>query len=308
MKNVTALAFLLCCAPAAHADTFGSGANTFDIEFVRIGNPGNVADTTGTPNPAGSVPHSYRMATYEVSEQMIDKANLLGGLAITKDNRGPNKPATNVDWFEAAKFVNWLNANSGHPEAYKFPGGFGRSFALWQPGEDGYDPENRYRNRNSKYFLPSMDEWYKAAFYDPTQEIYFNYATGSNLPPQRGSNVVAPFTAVYLDQPGPSDVNFAGGFSPYGTMAQSGNVLEWIETENDFTNDEPLAPRHRRGGFFQSQANNISSSEQLVTNFPDTPQALVGFRVASAIPEPSTLLLVAMAGFGLLLPRRTRNG
>jgi hypothetical protein len=48
------------------ADTFGSGANQFDIDFVPIGNPGNPADTTGGPNPAGSVPYGYRMGTYEV--------------------------------------------------------------------------------------------------------------------------------------------------------------------------------------------------------------------------------------------------
>jgi len=52
------------------------------------------------------VPYSYRIGKYEISEQMIDKANALGGLGITKDSRGPDKPATNVTWFEAAKFVN----------------------------------------------------------------------------------------------------------------------------------------------------------------------------------------------------------
>ncbi len=54
-------AALICTASArsAAADTFGSGANTFDIEFVRIGNPGNAADTTGSPNPAGKVDYTY---------------------------------------------------------------------------------------------------------------------------------------------------------------------------------------------------------------------------------------------------------
>jgi formylglycine-generating enzyme len=45
-----------------------AGANTFDIEFVNIGNPGNAADTTGNPNPTGSVPYTYRMDTYEISD------------------------------------------------------------------------------------------------------------------------------------------------------------------------------------------------------------------------------------------------
>ena len=35
--------------------TFGSGSNSFSMEFVRIGTPGNTADTTGVPNPAGRV-------------------------------------------------------------------------------------------------------------------------------------------------------------------------------------------------------------------------------------------------------------
>src|SRR3954454_14750793 len=111
MIRILSLTSLLFLAISNHtlADTFGSGANTFDIEFVSIGNPGNAADTTGNPNPAGSVPYTYRMGKFEISEQMIDKANSLGGLGITKDTRGIDKPATSVSWFEAARFVNWLN-------------------------------------------------------------------------------------------------------------------------------------------------------------------------------------------------------
>jgi hypothetical protein len=94
--KTTILAFLLLallCA-SAYADTFGSGLNTFDIEFVNIGNPGNADDTTGDPNPAGKVDYTYRMGQFEISEDMINKANTLGGLGLTHDNRGANKPAT----------------------------------------------------------------------------------------------------------------------------------------------------------------------------------------------------------------------
>src|SRR5690606_7183804 len=92
---------------AVQADEFGGGANAFSIEFVTIGNPGNPADTTGDPNPAGSVSYAYRIGKYEISEQMIDKANALGSLGITHDNRGPDKPATEITGFEALHFVNW---------------------------------------------------------------------------------------------------------------------------------------------------------------------------------------------------------
>ena len=98
---VTLVIFLLSSG-SAQADTFGSGENLFEIEFVSIGNPGNRADFTGSPSPAGSVAYEYNLAKYEISEGMIDKANaqsVLDGtpLGITHGGRGPNKPATSVD-------------------------------------------------------------------------------------------------------------------------------------------------------------------------------------------------------------------
>ena len=83
--------FFLGLVESAAGDMFGSGANTFDIEFVPIGNPGNPADTTGDPNPAGSVAYSYRIGKFEISEQMIDKANTVGGLGITQGHPRPRQ-------------------------------------------------------------------------------------------------------------------------------------------------------------------------------------------------------------------------
>src|SRR5687768_14897228 len=134
MKTTALLIFLTCmllCAPTVQGDTFGSGANRFDIEFVLIGNPGNAADTTGNPNPVGSVPYTYRIGKFEISEQMIEKANALGGLFLSPSQRGPNKPATDISWNDMARFVNWLNTSTGSHPAYKF---------TTQPGETAYDP------------------------------------------------------------------------------------------------------------------------------------------------------------------------
>jgi len=168
MKTTTTSAFLtatlalaICFTSAAQADPFGSGANTFDIDFVTIGNPGNADDTTGSPNPAGKVDYTYRIGQFEISEDMIDKANAEGSLGITHNNRGANKPATAISWIQAAQFVNWLNTDSGSTPAYKFNGS---TFELWQSGDVGFNPNNLYRNSNARYFLPSADEWYKAAY------------------------------------------------------------------------------------------------------------------------------------------------
>ena len=134
MKTTAALillVFALLYVPTAHADTFGSGDNTFNIDFVTIGNPGNADDTDGVPDPAGKVEYSYRIGKFEISEDIIDKANNEGQLYISQNNRGANKPATNVSWGESARFVNWLNTSTGSKEAYKFDG-LG-NFQSWQP-------------------------------------------------------------------------------------------------------------------------------------------------------------------------------
>jgi hypothetical protein len=297
----------------AAADTFGSGANTFDIEFVRIGNPGNAADTNGEPNPAGSVPYTYRTGKFEISEQMIDKANAEGGLGITMFiTRGPDKPATSVNWNEAARFVNWLNTSTGSLPAYKFaiqPGEVGYSanshIQLWTMSDAGYNPNNLYRNSLARYFLPSVDVWYKAAYYDPTSGGYFNYPTGSDSAPTAVASGTAAGTAVYNGQPGPADITLAGGLSPYGTMAQGGNVYEWEETDFDLVNDNRLSTRGVRGGNWSSSSIVLHALIRSDGYGPNGGGSDVGFRVASiAVPEPSTLLLVATAGMSLLRRRR----
>jgi hypothetical protein len=227
----------------ALGDTFGNASNTFDIEFVSIRNPGNATDDdSANPNFAGSVPYIYRIGKFEISEQMIDKANALGGLGITRSNRGPNKPATNVNWNEAARFVNWLNISRGSVPAYKFaiqPGESGydanADIELWTSSDSGYDPANPLRNTQARYFLPHFNEWYKAAYYDPATEAYFDYPTGSDTAPIAVAGGRTEGTAVYSTVPsgllaGPADIVDAGGLSPYGTMAQGGNVYEWEES------------------------------------------------------------------------------
>jgi sulfatase modifying factor 1 len=292
--------FFLVISNHTLADTFGSGANTFNIEFVTIRNPGNAADTTGDPNPAGSVPYTYRIGQFEISEQMINKANAEAGLGITKDARGPDKPATSVTWNEAARFVNWLNTSSGSPPAYKFafqPGEpsyvVNTDIQLWTSSDPGYDPNNLYRNSQAKYFLPNVHEWYKAAYYDPTSGVYFDYATGSNSTPTAVASGTAAGTAVYFHQSVPADITLAGGLSSYGTMGQGGNAYEWEETAYNLLNNSGSSSRGTRGGSCVDVSSLLLPTNRGPVN-PAQGLNAVGFRVASIfVPEPSAAVLAA---------------
>jgi len=120
LKNLLIFSFLALGYQTASAESlleaFGGGSNAFTMEFVQIGNPNNAADTTGSPNPAGSVSYIYNLAKYEVSREMITKANSAGNLGITLEDmsryggNGLLQPATGITWLEAAKYVNWMNA------------------------------------------------------------------------------------------------------------------------------------------------------------------------------------------------------
>ena len=92
----------------------------------------------------------------------------------------------------------------------------------------------------------------------------------------------APGTAVFKQTgpfQGPADVTNAGGLSPYGTMGQGGNSLEWMETAYDGVNDTISEGRAVRGGNWGSPDIEISYRPGPA---PPTADLNIGFRVAAS--------------------------
>jgi formylglycine-generating enzyme len=123
----------------------------------------------------------------------------------------------------------------------------------------GFDAANPFRNANSHYFLPSEDEWYKAAYYDPNKPGgagYWDYATGSDSAPTAVAGGTTSGTAVYGQSfsIGPALITNAGGLSAYGTMAQNGNVWEWGDSGFTAPNDSAGESRSLRSGFWSFTA------------------------------------------------------
>ena len=293
-------------------ESFGSGANAFSMDFVTIGNPGNAADTTGLPNPVGAVAYTYQIGKYEVSRDMILKATSAGGLGITLNDmtinggNGANRPATGVSWNEAARFVNWLNTSKGYQAAYNFTtSGANDNITLWGAGQ--YSGSNQFRHKDAIYVLPSVDEWYKAAFGSPSG-TWYDFAGGSDTAPTAVASGTLPNTAVFgkSSSAGPADITNAGGLSPYGTMGQGGNVWELSETayDGDGKNNSATENREMRGGSYILGTTTALSASGRSSTGPAVENVYFGFRVAALIPEPSTSLLVVLGLGGLLLKRR----
>jgi sulfatase modifying factor 1 len=281
--------------------TFGSGANTFNIDFVTIGNAGNAADTT----TYGAVPYAYRMGKYEISQDAITKATASGMSNVTAGAWTGNQPAAIISWYEAAAFVNWLNTSTGKTAAYDLAwDGSVWSMNLWSSGQAWTaGGENLYRNKDAFYFLPSDNEWYKAAYYNAAGTNYFLYPTASSSIPTAVASGTNAGSAVYNSGAvtNPAAVTFAGGLSPYGTMGQGGNVFEWNESAFAGTNSSASENRAVRGGSWGNTEDDLRSSFR-GNVAPTVEYDFIGFRVASVdaapIPEPGTWAAMAIFAGG----------
>jgi len=292
------------CSAQTITETFGSGTIAFTMDFVTIGNPNNVADTTGNPNPVGSVAYTYNIGKYEVSRDMITKANLIGNLGITLADmtsyggNGASHPATGISWNEAARFVNYLNTSKGYQAAYNFTtSGANDNITLWGAGQ--YSGSNQFRHKDAYFFLPSENEWYKSAYGSP-DGTWHNFANGSDSAPTAVSGGTS--GAVY-NVFGTSDITYAGGFSPYGTMAQGGNAWELNESAFDGANNSATEFRVLRGGSWSNDSSFLDASFRNFFFEPTNEYLQFGFRVAS-IPEPSSFSLLALGAVVALRKRK----
>jgi formylglycine-generating enzyme required for sulfatase activity len=276
------------------ADTFGSGANQFTIDFVPI---------SGSTNPTsgyGIVNNDYRMGTKEISNDQWNKFKAAYG-AVTGTPTyaydqnpifpGTNIPTNNASWYEAAQFVNYLNISTGHTAAYKFTGEIHTSsytLDVWSSGDA--DGTNLYRNKNAKYFLPTENEWVKTAYWNGTTLQTYATKSGEILFQGNGSNGGWNYDYYTMSQPwnvgsGSQELN--------GTFDMMGNVWEWME--NPYYTGDYLSGSSRgiRGGTHGNDAYLASSYRSNYTPYDE--YLNVGFRVAS-VPEPASLLLLALGG------------
>jgi len=319
---LVALLFTSLAVPNVHA-------TPITIDWVTVGNPGNANDPA-TGNLYGAVSESYQIGKYDVTIQQytdflnaaaksdpyllyntnmgsnlniagISQAGSSGSYTYSVIGSSGNKPITNVSWFDAARFANWMQNGQGSSStetgAYTLVGG----------QTSGTAPA---RNVGATFYIPTENQWYKAAYYSPLLNSgsggYYTCATQSNTAPGNvvggGANQAnyAPGDVYSVTQSSSysssqnylTDVGaFTNSASFYGTFDQNGNVFQWNDLDGTAGSSRGL-----RGGAWNNNAFSLSSSYGL-TDVPSFGSFDVGFRLASPVPEPGTL---GMASGGAL--------
>jgi|GEM_PF-6454979 len=321
----------------------GSVEPLLGLDTVSIDDIGNAPLIPPGGSTVGGVSLPFRMGTFEVTiadytvflsavatrsdgsnslvveslydSRMLSDSNIAG---ITRTGSGTaispyayfavgdgKKPISYVTWFNAARFSNWMH-NGGSATADIETGAYTLNGAL---------SGTIIRNPGALWWIPSHDEWFKAAYYKGggLNSGYWLFPTQSDALPENnassGTNQ-ANFKRLGLFSVTQSDVfdvaqnyltavgTFVNSPSPYGTFDQGGNVEEWTDTVLSTSFGDS---RITRGGAWNSGGLN-NDVGTIPTALPTDRSSKVGFRLARAsIPAgapvaPSGVISVRIAG------------
>lgn len=191
-------------------------------DFVIINYAGNLADENGY----GNVNEQYQISKYPITnEEYVDFLNSVaktdtynlyyllsdnyygitrsgqdGSWIYSVKNNMDKKPCVRLSWFTCARYCNWLHNNkpTGAQDSSTTEDG-----AYYLNGKTAGSIVDR--NQGAKYFIPSENQWYKAAYYKSNgfDSGYWTYATQSDTPPtfigatQTGDGVVPFYVREY---------------------------------------------------------------------------------------------------------------
>jgi formylglycine-generating enzyme required for sulfatase activity len=224
---------------------------------------------------------------------IVQTSTSAGYSYAVKGNGG--MPVFDVNWGDTTRFTNWL-AN-GQPTGAEGPGTTETGTYTLSGATSNSGLMKVTRNPGSTWVLPTVDEWYKAAYYvgGGTNAGYWAYPTQSNTPPSNVLSATGTNNANFYDvnngftaTTGITPVGaFAASPGPYGTYDMGGDVWQWNETPYNNLG------RAQRGGSYAS-ADGALIADTYNIAIPALTDPNVGFRVAY-VPEPSSVAMLAAA-------------
>jgi len=306
-------------------------ASFLKIDFVAVTDANNPADFTGH----GGVAQNFKMGKNDIkaseycqflnavasksdpyalyNDKMTSNPNVAsitrkteadGSFTYFVKSNADQLPIAYVSWFSAARFCNWMH--NGQPigdedvtttetGAYTLNGAMRD-----EPGSATVEKSDYCKlNDDAKFFLPTEDQWYKAAYYKRKRNSdYWDYPTKSDTAPTNQckgyGNEANYFIASSSDDsktfpwywnyqysnggktPFLTNVgSFTGSAGPYGTFDMGGNLFQWV------CNPGYSGTRVIRGGSWKKQQNDELKRTTCITANPAIGYEFVGFRIAA---------------------------
>lgn len=355
MRSVCCVLAGLGCALAASdasADIFNMPSGQISLSMVSVGSAGNPNDV----GPIGAVPYNFAIGKYEVTigqyvqflnavaetdtyslyhPSMGTHLNVAGiarsglpGSYFYQPIGSPNRPIAFATWGSAARFANWVT--NGQPNGPQGPATTEDGSYLINGATSNAALMAITRKPGAQYVIPTGDEWYKSAYYDPTPgagggDNYWRYAmqtdtTPDSAPPpgtaapnaaltgnffsedqiNNGYNGGYAMTGVVPYSPTASYLTDVGAYSAtsnyWGTFDQAGGLSEMVER---------IASGNARttyGGSWSQDESGLSAGV-VQEMYPEVGREMIGFRIA-LVPEPSAITLLATGAAILMTGRR----
>jgi formylglycine-generating enzyme required for sulfatase activity len=271
---------------------------TFD--WTIVSDAGNASDQDYGEGHFGAVDYTYRISSYEVandqyveflnnvafssdphglfqSEMDITRSGTTGSFTYSANPGFGLNPVNHVSFRDALRFVNWLHNGQGNAST-----------------DDGVytigNGVSETRSPLARYFIPSENEWYKAAYYDPrlateggppNDDHYWLFPTQSDSAPTVEAPPGGPNSANgdYVIGDTTNVGAYLNATSFYGTFDQGGNLVEWNEALVE------SSARGLRGGSWFDPAAHMAAAHRRVGN-PAGASPDWGFRIAGTMATP----------------------
>ncbi len=197
----------------------------------------------------------------------------------------------------AALYCNWLTNGKQSTTASLIPGAYDST--TWGETTDEFGSllytDAEHRLTTATYFIPTFDEWLKAAHFDPNrfgpdEAGWWRFSNSSDTLPVSGPPGVGETSAGWRGTNGAELDLPVGSYpdtqSPWGLLDTSGGVAEWHE--------DHYIPNYRYYGGSSTFFRDPNQIIEDITNFGATLRiggGEVGLRIGSTVPSPGSIVI-----------------
>ena len=227
-------------------------------------------------------------------------------------------PVGGISWRHAAVMCNWLHNGKAAAQSAFSSGAYDVSTFGPELSHPTFT-DQATRSPGARYWIPSLDEYLKAVYYDPHHAGpgvggWWSRPNGSDTPlvygppPSFGGDGTGQANAGFR-LPGEAHLNIPLGAyphvqSPWGLLDAAGGTVEWLE---DIWATPTEMYRMRDGS---ARGNTSTGLDMLIwwgTDSPHLSTSTQGVRLASAVPSPGGSITVAGSCVLLSGQRRKRT-